>query len=492
MSLQKKSIQGVLWSTIRSWGGQFISTVILLLLARLLQPEAFGLVALATVYLAFTEVFVDQGFAQAIVQRRNLDDAHLDSAFWASLGAGVLLCGISIAIAPMLARFFGEPALAPIVSWMSLSFVILPFSAVQQAIFQRRMEFKTLAARTLVAQGVAGLVALGMAFNGFGVWSLVGQRLAFSVMSAVVLWKNSYWKPAFRFSRQHFNELFAFGVNMMGLRILNFVNTRSDDLLIGKFIGPEALGYYTVAYRLLRVSVDLLSSMLNQVALPAFAKIQGDMDRVRRAFHSVTQVSTLLAPPFFLGMSALAPDIVVLAFGANWAQSAPVMQILAFIGIIHATFSLNGTVLVALGKPSWKLGLTTLNAAANFSAFFLVVVVLKGGIADVALAFVLRGYLLLPLPLLLLRRLIQLDLATYVRQWLVPFLGALAMAGLLVWMDGAIGERLTILASVLVRVLAGAAFYAGLILLLEPERIQQVFAWARLVLPARPVHVEQK
>ena len=492
MSLQKKSIQGVVWAAIQNWGKQLITTLVLLVLARLLKPEAFGLIALASVYLVFTQIFVEQGFAQAIVQRKDLDDRHLDSAFWASLASGLLFAGVTFFAADLVAWFFEVEELGSIVRWLSLSFLITPFSSVQQAIFQRRMAFKSLAARTLIAQATSGAIGVAMAFAGFGVWSLVGQRISQGVVSVIVLWRVSDWRPSFRFSMPHLRELFSFGINIIGLRLINFANTRSADLLIGKFMGHEVLGYYTVACRLMTLSEELMSSMLNQVALPAFSKLQGDLERMRRAIYSVSGVSTLLAPPFFLALCALAPDLTVLLFGAKWLPSVPVMQILTFIGIVHAVFNINGTVITSLGKPSWRLYLTLLNAVVNTAAFFFVVLVLDGGITAVALALVIRGYVLLPLPLMLLRRLTDLDLGIYLRQWIVPLVAAALMAGLLLWLERIIGGNLPLWGSVAVRVLAGIGFYGALVALAAPSRVQQVFSWARMAIPSRFVQARHK
>jgi len=244
MSIGRKAVKGALWSVIQKLGNQIISLVVFFLLARLLGPKTFGLVAFADVFVVFMKVFTDQGFAQATVQRQELEQEHLDTAFWTNLGITAGLTLVGIAGASVVADQFNQPAIAPVICWLSLGFLLSAFNSVQEAIFTRRMAFKALALRSMVAQLIGGIVGIAMAFGGFSVWSIVGQRLANEGVKSIVLWWMSDWQPGLKVSWRHFRELFAFGVNILGFNILGFFNRRSDDFLIGYFLGPVALGYY--------------------------------------------------------------------------------------------------------------------------------------------------------------------------------------------------------------------------------------------------------
>jgi O-antigen/teichoic acid export membrane protein len=177
-SLRQQFIKGIIWSAIQNWGTQGISFLVFLLLARLLKPEAFGLVSLAEVFLAFVRIFLDQGFSAAIVQRKELEPEHLNTAFWINLGISLLLTLFGIAFADTVATFFKQPELIPIIRWMSLSFFLSAFSQIQSAILQRKFRFKALATRCLIGAFIGGIVGIAMAFFGYGVWSLVGQQLS--------------------------------------------------------------------------------------------------------------------------------------------------------------------------------------------------------------------------------------------------------------------------------------------------------------------------
>ena len=482
MNLRKQAVKGVVWSGIQRLGTQVISFVVFSLLARLLGPEAFGLVALADVFLAFMRVFTEQGFSQAIVQRQELEPEHLDTAFWINLTISGLLTAIGMTGAPLIASWFNQPEIAPIIRWLSLGFILSAFNSIQQAIFTRRLSFKALAARSLVAQLVAGVVGVVMAFLGFGVWSLVGQRLVNQFVAILVLWWVSDWKPGLRVSKRHFQELFAFGVNILAFYILNFFNQRSDNFLIGYFLGPEALGYYAIAYRLLELSRELVTTT-SQVALPAFSRLQSEPEKLRQGYYTATQLTCLIAFPVFLGLSALAPELIPAMFGNQWTPSIQVMQILMFVGIVHAIGGINGNVILAMGRSDWTLKVNIINAATNVTAFILAV---QWGIVAVATVFVIRAYLIpLPIFLWMVRKLIRIDLRTYVSCLTGPLLGTLTMVAALLGAKYLLNDLIGLYGLLAVCLAIGSLVYVGAIRLISPALFRKVLDLVRSILPRK-------
>lgn len=481
MSLRQKALKGVVWTAIQNWGRQVIALAVFFLLARLLDPKTFGLVALASLFLNFMQVFTDQGFGQAIIQRKELDKEHLDTAFWTNIALSLLLITFSIAGAEWIAALFKEPALIPIIRWLSLSFLLSGLNSVQSALLSREFKFKVLAVRSLVAVLVGGVVGISMALMGFGVWSLVGQQLANGVADVIVLWSTSKWRPGWGFSRYHFRELFSFGINIVGIKFLNFFNRRSDDFLIGYFLGPVALGYYTVAYRVLQIMTQLMTNTIDQVALPTFSNMQKEPERLRRAFYKVTQVASFIAFPAFLGMAALAPELVRTFFGDKWMTSVPVMQVLAFIGILHSVDFFNATVIMAMGKPFWKLAINCLNAICNVTAFVLVV---RWGIVAVAAAYVIRGYLLFPVPLWVIHRLIQINLTTYLRQYLAPLAGCLVMI-LAIFLTKFFLSSWSSPVILAMGITLGVLVYPATLFFISPKLLQEVLGLVGLSLPIK-------
>ena len=205
MNLRQKAAKGVAWSAIENLGTQAIYFVVFLVLARLLQPEEFGLVSLAGVFISFMMVFADQGLSDAIVQRQDLEPEHLDTAFWINLGICALLAIFTFAAAGSVSSFFHQPQLKPIIAWLSLSFLFNGFSSVQQSLLRRQLAFRALAVRSLVATFASGIVGVVMALMGFGVWSLVAQQLINRVLAILGLWWASDWRPGCQaFSRAIF------------------------------------------------------------------------------------------------------------------------------------------------------------------------------------------------------------------------------------------------------------------------------------------------
>ncbi len=479
MSLAAKAIKGFAWSAIGQWSGKAVSLLVFLALSRLLKPEDFGLVALASVFTAFVGIFHSEGFGQAVIQRADLESEHLDTAFWTGLTLACLLALGVWAGSGLAGRVFHEPRLALVISWLSLSLILEALSNTQASILRRNLAFKSLALRTLLSVSLGGGVGITLAYLGFGVWSLVAQTLAGSAAGIIVLWTASNWRPNLRFSWRHFRDLFAFGRNIIGIGVLSFLNRRSDDFLIGYFLGPTVLGYYTIAYKLLLTMTDLLTGVSSGVAFPLFSKIQQEPERLRRAFLTATRFTALVAFPAFIGVAMLAPELIVTVFGAKWAPSIPVMQILAFIGILHSVYYFNTSILLAKGKPGWSFKLSAMNAVSNVLAFSIAV---HWGIVAVAAAYVIRGYVLSPIPLWLVHKVVHFKLGTYFRQYLPAAAASLAMAVVIAVLKSLIqlelGWQLLTL-----EVATGAITYSIVMLLVAPGYARQAFGYARILLP---------
>ena len=476
-------MSGVLWSGVQKWGARVFGSVVFFLLARLLSPEDFGLIALASVFIAFAEVILTGGFTQAIVQREALEPEHPDSAFWTSLGLGVALTSFGVLAAPLLASAFSEPTLAPVVRWLSLGFVLNGLSGVQDALLRRDFAYKALAFRHLLGLVMGGVVGVTMALLGYGVWSLVAQQLVTTLVSTATLWWMSAWRPAFRFSKRHFDDLFAFEVNELGSRVLNFFSRRSDDLLIGLFLGPVALGFYSIAYRTMYIMTDLFASSLSTVAFSLFSRLQADPGELRRHFLNATRLSSLFAFPAFIGLGVVAPEFVRGVLGEQWLESIPVLQVLLIVGALQSVSLFNNPVIKAMGKPSWVLGFTALAAVGNLMGFLIAV---QYGIIAVAAAYVIRAYLMAPLALYLVGKLIHLDYAAYLRQWVSPLLSSAVMVAVIVLAKAFLPEFSALL-ELGVYVLLGAATYGATIRLFAPELFAYAFSLfdQALLKPAR-------
>lgn len=466
-----------MWSFIESWGRQAVSSLIFLLLARLLVPEAFGLIALADLFVSFMRLFIDQGFAQAIVQKEEIEPEHLDSAFWISLAFGLSLTAINIPVAYLAAHLYSEPRLIPVITVISLGFIFNALSSVQEAILSRELAFKSLAIRSFVAISISGVLGISLAYYGFGIWSIVTQQLSYIVIGTITLWSASQWRPGLKFSLSHAKELFSFGINIVGFKFVNYFGLRTDDMLIGFFLGPVQLGYYTVAYKILLTMRWVLISVVSRVTLPVFSRLQKEPEKLRKAFYNVTQFSSFFAFPIFIAASVLSPNLIAVFLGEQWSQSIPVMRILLLLGPLQAISYYNSSIILAKGRPDLRLYVQVVNVCVNIIGF---IVAVRFGIVAVALSCVIRGYLVSPVSLSVINKLIQIDVKKYLTQYIGPLTSSAIMAAVLYsseyYLEGVIANQQVLLG---LCVVIGFVSYLGAIALFSPHIVKKLWGFTK-------------
>jgi len=425
LNLRTRAAKGVFWTATGAWGRQLALFVVITIQTRLLDPTDFGLVAFAAVFVGFTHVIADEGLADALVQRKELERAHLDATFWTTFAFAVVLTVILAALAVPIAALLGDEELAPVLVVLSLSIPIASTSLVQRAILTRELKFRSLALRSLLGITVGGICGVIAAFAGLGVWSLVIQNLVGVTAGTLVLWRVTDFRPRLTFSYSHCRELLGFGSSVVGFRLLIYFTRWADDLLIGAFLGPAALGFYTVGSRMLRMLIQVTSSLIDRVSFPLYSRLQDQPARLKAAFYKSTAFASLIAFPVFLATAVLAPEVVDLFFGPKWADSIPIMQILAFFGLIQVLTYLNGTTIKALGKPSWLVVIVGITAGLKVGAFLVAV---QYGLIAVAVAATFVGWVVAPLYYWGVKRLVDVSLSEYWRSLQVPVVGSILSA----------------------------------------------------------------
>ncbi|WP_250658142.1 lipopolysaccharide biosynthesis protein [Alkalimarinus coralli] len=470
MSIKKKAIKGAGWFALQRAIEQVIHFVVFLILARLLSPEAFGTVALAIAVMHFIEIFLDQGFTSAIIQRDKLDEKHLNSAFWSNLCMGLLLTGIAMASSDAIADIFKQPILSPIIWCLTLSLILGSLSTVQQAILRRDLDFKSLAIRNLIASAAGGVVGIVMAVSGFGVWSLVGKQIAEYVVKIVVLWRVCDWRPKREFSFQHFKELFNFGIHVTGIHFLGFIYNHSATLLIGFFLGAKSLGYYVIAARIIKILKRLLSTTIGNVGLPAFSRLQNEPDRVISAFYSFTRFTALFVIPAFVGIIYLAPDFLTTVFGNRWQNSIVVLQLLAIFAIIDSLRSPMATLIMGLGKANWRL---QLQFAESLGVIIGIYIAHFWGINAIAMAFVVVSTCVFPFWYIKVEQLVDVSIKQFVIECLPPIVCTLVMlipVYLIQQWDTPMPEKIRLLLAILGAIVA----YFAALRIVSPNTFEQL------------------
>lgn len=462
--LKAQTVRGVGWSTVQNWSRQLITFVVYWVLARLLGPESYGLIALAGVFITVLDIFSDVSFGAALEQRKDLSPEHINAVFWAFLVLGVLLSAIGIAGAPLVATFFDEPALPPVIRWLSLGFFLQMLCGVQTSLLRRELRIKELTGQTIYSVVAGSAVGVALATQGAGVWALVAQRLVTRVVTVVMLWRLSPWRPQREFSWAHFQDVAGFGFSVMGNRILSYLNQRLDQLLIGRFLGTASLGLYFNARRMMTLFVGLLIGNYSQIAMPAFAKLQDDPKRFQAAFSNACRFITLVAFPAFSLLALLGDDLIIFLLGEKWSGSAPVLQILAMSGIVLAIQYVNGAAIMAWGRADLRLALLAIHGLGNTIGFLIAV---RHGIVAVAAAYTIRAFLFAPLDTLLNRHIGAVSVSGLLRAIRAQTLAMLIMATTLWFVKYFLLADWSRLPRLVVCGILGIALYVSIVLILD-------------------------
>lgn len=388
LSLKQQTLRGLKWSTIAQVGKQVSQFVIVAILARLLSPDDFGLLGMITVFTGFAMTFSEMGLGPALVQKQDVTEEHLSSAFWVNIAMGALLTLGFIAAAPAIAWFYEKPELTPLISVISLHFLFMSFTLVQQALLQKEMDFKPLMVRDIAAVVGGGAVGITCALNGFGVWSLVYQALANSLINGVSLWFFSSWRPRFLISLSHLRSMFKFSANLTGFQIVNYFSRNLDYLLIGKFLGAEALGFYTLAYKLMLLPLQNITWVLNKVMFPALSKIQSDLARFRDAYLKLISAISGVTFPIMAALFLLADELVLLVYGPKWNSSIMLIKILCLSGALQSLSSTVGLIYNSQGRTDIGFKFALFLSAPSVA--LAVLLGMQFGITGVALFYAIR------------------------------------------------------------------------------------------------------
>ena len=379
---------------------------------------------MANLVIDFMQIFLYQGFAQALIQKQKIEQRQINTVFFIQILISIVNTLILYGFAGIISTSFHQPQLKLVLQVFSFLFIINAFSQTPTALLRRQLAFRALAFRALFAIIIAGIVGVFLALNGYGVWSLVAQQLTYEIVSVICLWKATDWRPKWQFSVDYLPELFSFTISILGSRLVNFFNQRTDNLLIGYFLGDVALGYYAIAHRILQVMTQLLVGTLNQVILPVFARLQEDQAEFVKIFYQATQYTCLITLPTFSATIILGEDLIMTLFGEKWSNAIPIMQILSLTGILRGLTFFQRSAFIALGKPSLQLKVGLLNAILNVIACL---VAIQWGILAVAMAYVISDYLVFPLSQWLLTRLINISWREYLSQFMAPVVCTLMM-----------------------------------------------------------------
>lgn len=380
--LKKQSYKAFAWDFTGKIAGQSVGFIISIFLARILSPEDFGLLAMVTVVIGLSGSLVDMGLGTALIQRKEVTDAHYGSVFFFNITVGLLLTGLLFFAAPLVGLFYKNDELIAIAQAMSVLFILNSIGNVIRIKLRKDLEYGIPTRAGLVAAVISGAVGVTMAFQGFGVWSLVGQSLLNPVISNVYLFYVVKWRPKLIFQLNALRDLWGFGFRMFLSGMLDSIFTNADSLIIGKLFPPATLGHYFRARSLNYYVINYSSGSIMSVLFPAFSKVQHDRERFKEMIFNGYHLINLLAF-FFTGLFfVIGTDLIILLFGEKWQASIPLFQLI---------------IIVAFGYPLSSLLVNIISASGNSKAFLKLEIIKKVFFGlSLAIGFIwgIEGYLI--------------------------------------------------------------------------------------------------
>jgi PST family polysaccharide transporter len=323
MSQQRSFMNAVKWAYISNWGQKGLSSLFVVAMASVLGPSEFGMVSIAIVYIAFLQMFLDQGFMAALIQRRDLRDEHLDAVFWMDQVLAIILVAVSVLLSGWWAAKNHAPAAASLISVLSLDIPLMALVIVQSALLNREMNFKSLSICGNISALVGGIVGVGMALAGLRAWALVGQQLAKDATTAILLWRWSHWRPRFEFSFKHLKELTGFSVGNFAAQLGIFADVQASSVILGLFFGPVALGLYRIADRIMSSVITLAMSSIQAVSFPEFSRLQHQPEELRKSALSCVRLTSAITVPALAGLAAVSTPLMAV-IGPQWVPASPV------------------------------------------------------------------------------------------------------------------------------------------------------------------------
>jgi len=360
MGLLKQTFDGLKWSLFEQIGDKLIHFIIGIILARLLAPEQFGLIGMITIFLTISQTVASGGLSQALIRKKYCTSIDYNTTFIANLGAGIVLYVIFYLSSELIAKFYNEPQLESIIKVIFITLLIDSLSFVQRTKIYKNVDFKSLAKINIISQSTSGIIAIFMAYQGFGVWSLVVRIVLNRGIAALLLFFNNKWLPGLYFSIESFRELFGFGYKMLFSNLIERTFRRIYYLIIGKVYTASLLGFYTRSEQFKSLISEQLTSTIQRVTLPVLSNIQDDEERLKNAFHKMLNSSLLISAFFMMGLVVIAQPMILFLIGEKWEKSIGFLQILAFSGILYPASQLNLNILQVKGRSDLILKLQTI------------------------------------------------------------------------------------------------------------------------------------
>ncbi|MBQ7787338.1 MAG: lipopolysaccharide biosynthesis protein [Alistipes sp.] len=350
IDFKKKILSGMIWSFVQRFGTMAISFVSNIILARLLSPDDYGIIGMLMIFIAVANTFVDGGFGSALIQKKRPTKEDYSTIFWWNMFLSMLLYGLLYICAPAIARFYNLPILSDVLRVQGIVLMINALSIIQQNQLRKQLKFKRLASVTVVSATLSAVIAIVLAYLGWGVWALVAQQLMLSGFITIILWVINGWYPSLIFSRESFKQLFGFGGYILSSNLINTLCNNVQGLLLGKFFHPATLGYYTQARKLEEVASMSLSTIVDQVSYPVLAEFQDDNHKLIIALRKLVLSVAFVTIPLMIFLIIVSHPLILFLYSEKWLPAVPYFQILCVAGIAVSLQGIHYYAVASVGK----------------------------------------------------------------------------------------------------------------------------------------------
>jgi len=359
--LAKNTRTGIFWGVLQKSIHRIVSFFVFILLARLLDPQAFGLVAVARIVIDYCEMLTGQGLGLAVIQRKEINDDYLNTAFTCTFGLSLITAVLVAVGSTQLTQFLDTPDASPVLLALSASILIAGLARTQMALLTRKMEFEKLAKMQVFVSITSATIAVVMAFSGFGVWSLVAQQVSATLLDLILIWTISKWRPKFSFHFYAAKELYRFSWKILIDYHIRFGSGRVDEIVILSFLGSEILGYYSVAKKFVGVIASVFMQVISTVFVSSMSKLQDDLEKLKRFLVESLKIGALIFSPLFLGGAMILGVMIPMAFGQEWLPAVVPSQIFMALGIFMFSTNLIISAYHSMGRPQVPMYMSLLD-----------------------------------------------------------------------------------------------------------------------------------
>lgn len=472
MSLKSSVITSLVWKFLERIGTQGVQFLVAIVLARLLDPADFGLIALVTVFVAIANVFVQSGLNTALIQKKNADDLDFSTVFYTSLCVAMFLYGVLFVCAPLIADFYnGQTKLIPVVRVLGLMLLLGAVSSVQEAYVARNMMFKKLFYRSVGAIIPSGIFGIILAYLGFGIWALVGQQLMNSGLMCIIMWFTVKWRPQLAFSFARFKGLFSFGWKLLCSALLDTVYRNIRDLVIGKLFTPADLGFYNRGDQFPKIIIGNINASIQSVLLPSLSTVQDDKPRLKSLARRSIKTSAFLILPMMADLAAVAKPLTLVLLGEKWLPAVPFIQICCFSYAFWPIHTTNLSAINAMGRSDVFLKLEVIKKCYGLAVLTLTIWLFRSpiGIAMSAAITAPLGSFVNAYPN---KKFLNYGFCEQMKDFLPSFVLAVVMGGGVYMLSGII--NIAPILQLLLLAIVGVCFYLGVAKLLRFECLDYI------------------